>query len=80
MQPDVIQTLVESEETMIPFMIFGVGGIVAVVAIVFSTIKRIAINGEREKSRREIAAYVAEGSMTPQDGVLLMKASPDDEA
>ena len=80
MQPDVIQTLVESEETMIPFMIFGVGGIVAVVAIVFSTIKRIAINGEREKSRREIAAYIAEGSMTPQDGVQLMKASPDNEA
>ncbi len=80
MQPDVIQTLVESEDTMIPFMIFGVGGIVAVVAIVFSTIKRISINGEREKSRREIAAYVAEGSMSPQDGVQLMNASPDKEA
>jgi hypothetical protein len=28
----------------------------------------------REKSRREIAAYIAEGSITPEQGERLMKA------
>lgn len=30
----------------------------------------------RERTRREIAAYIAEGSMTPEQGVELMKARP----
>ncbi len=29
---------------------------------------------EREQSRREIAAYVAEGSMTPEEGERLLNA------
>lgn len=29
----------------------------------------------RERTRREIAAYIAEGSMTPEQGERLMKAS-----
>ncbi|MBL4698048.1 MAG: hypothetical protein JKX70_04355 [Phycisphaerales bacterium] len=77
MQSDIVQTIVENEDTMIPFMIFGIGGIVAVVAIVFGSIRRISMNAEREKTRREIAAYVAEGSMTPEDGARLLSASPD---
>lgn len=28
----------------------------------------------REKTRREIAAYIAEGSMSPEQGERLMKA------
>ena len=77
MQSDIVQTIVENEDTTIPFKIFGIGGIVAVVAIVFGSIRRISMNAEREKTRREIAAYVAEGSMTPEDGARLLSASPD---
>lgn len=77
MTDNLVQTIVENEDTMIPIVIFGIGGIVAVVAIVFGSIKRISINSEREKSRRDIAAYIAEGSMTPEDGAKLMSASPD---
>ena len=80
MQNDIIHTIVENEDTLIPFMIFGTGGLIAIIAIVFTSIKNISVNREREISRREIAAYVAEGSMTPQDGVQLMNASPDKEA
>lgn len=29
---------------------------------------------QREKSRREIAAYIAEGSMTPEQGEKLMRS------
>ncbi|MBL8765069.1 MAG: hypothetical protein JNM07_12450 [Phycisphaerae bacterium] len=30
--------------------------------------------GQRERTRREIAAYIAEGSLTPEQGERLMKA------
>ncbi len=56
-----------------------VAGTIAIVAIVFgivgSTIKSVA----REKTRREIAAYIAEGSMTPEQGEKLMRAAPKDD-
>ena len=56
-----------------------IGGLIAIVAIVFGTIggaiKRVA----REKTRREIAAYIAEGSMSPEQGEKLMRAAPDDD-
>lgn len=32
---------------------------------------------EREKTRREIAAYIAEGSMTPEQGERLMQAGEE---
>jgi len=78
MQSDALQTITQNGDTVIPVLAIGGGFIVAIVAIVFGAIKRIAINGEREKTRREIAAYIAEGSMTPEDGVQLLKASPRD--
>lgn len=38
---------------------------------------RVLIVQAREKTRREIAAYIAEGSMTPEHGERLMKAGED---
>ena len=57
-------------------IIFVTGGTIAIVAILFSAIKSRVIAGHREKSRREIAAYIAEGSMTPEQGEKLMNAGP----
>jgi hypothetical protein len=48
--------------------------IIVVVAIVVSAIKDIMRTKAREVSRREIAAYIAEGSMTPEQGERLMVA------
>jgi len=79
-QADISQAIAQDIEMLVPIIAVGGGLLVAIVAIIFTSIKRIAINNECEKSRREIAAYVAEGSMTPQDGVQLMNASPDKEA
>ena len=76
----VIQTVVENEDTLIPVIIFGGGTLIAIIAILFTTMKNIAVNREREISRREIAAYIAEGSMSPDDGTRLMSASPDKPA
>ncbi|GAB4552075.1 MAG: hypothetical protein Tsb0013_14290 [Phycisphaerales bacterium] len=59
--------------------LFVIGGTIAIVAIVFTTIASIIRTNTRERSRREIAAYIAEGSMTPEQGERLMKAIPDDD-
>ena len=69
---DVLKQLVEGDN-----LLFVIGGTIAIVAIVFSAIKGIVTSGSRERSRREIAAYIAEGSMTPEQGERLMKAGGD---
>ncbi len=49
------------------------GGVVAL-WIVCATIHTIFKRSTYERSRREVAAYVAEGSMTPEDGERLLQA------
>ena len=55
-----------------------VGGTIALVAIVGGIIGGTIKTMSREKTRREIAAYIAEGAMTPEQGEKLMKAAPKD--
>lgn len=64
-------TLAETSE-----IVFIVGGGIAVTAILTSAIVRIAKTSARERSRREIAAYIAEGTMSPEQGERLLKADP----
>lgn len=75
---EIIQNITGNSESFTMFLIFGVGGtiggIIAITAIVLGTRQNVRIAQERENSRREIAAYVAEGSMTPEDGERLMRA------
>ena len=54
-----------------------IGGafMVAIVGIMFGTISGVIRTLARERTRREIAAYIAEGSMTPEQGERLLKAS-----
>ena len=55
-----------------------VGGLIAIVAIVFGTLSGAIKSVARERTRREIAAYIAEGSMSPEQGEKLMRAAPKD--
>lgn len=57
-----------------PVVIFTVGGMVAVVAIVAGSITSVTVNRSRERTKREIAAYVAEGSLDPDKAVEMLKA------
>ncbi|MEO1716053.1 MAG: hypothetical protein AAFR76_02980 [Planctomycetota bacterium] len=59
---------------MVPIIAISVGGGIAILAIVLGITHNIVINANREKSRREIAAYIAEGSMTPEEGERLLTA------
>lgn len=51
-----------------------IGGAVVVFWITAATVHAIYKRGSYERSRREIAAYVAEGSMTPEDGERLLRS------
>ncbi len=56
-----------------------VGGTITIVAIVFGTITGMVKAIVRERTRREIAAYIAEGSMTPEQGERILKAKAEND-
>ncbi|MEM9559543.1 MAG: hypothetical protein AAF995_04495 [Planctomycetota bacterium] len=55
-------------------LIVGMGCMVGMTAIVFGIMAGISERKQLEESRRELAAYVAEGSMTPDDAERLLEA------
>lgn len=66
---DIVMMLIEDEDKFIPLLIAG-----SIVAGMFiSAVAKIATGSSREKTTREIAAYIAEGSMTPEQGERLLK-------
>jgi len=44
---------------------------------VCNTVEGIVKSVSRERTKREIAAYIAEGSMTPEEGERLVRAKPE---
>lgn len=62
--------------------LFGwtVFGCFIVTIVVIRSVTGIIKSTSRERSRREIAAYIAEGSMTPEQGERLMKAGSSKDA
>jgi len=73
MQADIIKEVIDNGG-----IFWLVGGLIAIVAIVGGLISGTLKTISRERTRREIAAYIAEGSMTPEQGEKLMKAVPRD--
>ena len=71
---EIIHNITSNEDMFSLFAVFGMGGTIAIVAIVFSAVRKMVVSSNVEKSRREIAAYIAEGSMTPEDGERLLNA------
>ena len=59
---------------MIPLVAVAGGFAVAIIGIVAGAVKHAVKTKQREESRREIAAYVAEGSITPEDAQKLIEA------
>lgn len=45
-----------------------------VAAMLVNAVRSAIFTVTRERTRREIAAYIAEGTMTPEQGERLMKA------
>jgi hypothetical protein len=63
-----------NEDFFVPAMI-GTGVVIIVAIRSFASVLRTFA---REKTRREIAAFIAEGSMSPEQGERLMKAGTKD--
>lgn len=68
-----IEQIVDSNN-FVPLLIFGVGGVIAVVSVVSVTLKGLLLGRARERTRQEIAAYVAEGSISASEGERLLEA------
>ena len=74
MDPETVSDLVHKllEEETLFLLVGGMCFIVfAIAGTIGSTVKSVA----KERTRREIAAYIAEGSMTPDQGERLLKAN-----
>ena len=67
-------TIAMADGDILKVVTLGIGGVVAVVWIIASSIRGAIVGRAKEASRREIAAYIAEGSMTPEQGERLMAA------
>ena len=68
--------LIRSLGDYMPLVVIGA---VFIVGMILKTITTLVSSVGREKSRREIAAYIAEGSITPEQGEKLMKADVDSD-
>jgi hypothetical protein len=56
----------------------AMAGIIGVLSIVIGATQSMHKTKQREQTKRELAAYVAEGSMTPDEAERLLKAGPDE--
>ena len=57
----------------------GVIGMVVIVLAVLHTVRKTTEVRERERTRREVAAYVAEGSMSPDEAARVLSAGMSEE-
>lgn len=60
---------------LIPIVAICGGFLIAIVGMITCTIKGCIKTSHAEQTRREIAAYIAEGSISPEDGERLMKTA-----
>ncbi len=63
-----IQQIIDKEEIIILIIIFTAITVMSIVKALTGMVTRLA----SERTRREIAAYIAEGSMTPEQGEKLL--------
>lgn len=68
------QDTVEIMRNAIPIIAVSLGGVICIVGIIVTGLRKMVVERSRENSRRDIAAFVAEGSLTPDDAVKLLEA------
>jgi hypothetical protein len=71
----VLEKIIES-----PVILVLICAVIGIVMIVFQTLKAIMLGRAREQTKREIAAYVAEGTIDADKAVEMLKAGNDKDA
>lgn len=61
-------------EEILKLVAVGGGLILGALYIIFASTKSMVKAKEREQTKRELAAYIAEGSMRPEDAEKILKA------
>lgn len=67
---EIVYEIVRNEDKFIPLLIASA----IVLGIGIRNVARIFTGVSRERTKREIAAYIAEGSMSPEQGERLLRA------
>lgn len=62
------------EDVIVPVLAIAFGCTTGMVAIVSGAFARVMIARGRERTKRELAAYVAEGTLDPEKAVALANA------
>ena len=62
------------KEMLLPLVAIGCGTLIAVISIIFSLVRSMVVSGEKEKTKRELAAYVAEGTLDADKAVAMINA------
>ena len=75
-----IPTFLADDQAVKLAIIFGTGAAVFVIGYGLYVIQNTMETRQRERTRREIAAYVAEGTIAPEDAAVLLGLSPKVEA
>lgn len=70
---DAVMRLVE-KDTIIPVLAIVMGCLIAIIGVIASAFRRTSETKARERTRSEVAAYIAEGSMTAEEGERLLNA------
>lgn len=73
MSDNILQHIMK-EDILIPVLAIGGGMLIAIIAIITSTIRSVAVTRAREQTKRELAAYVAEGTLDPDKAVAMINA------
>lgn len=71
-------TLAEMDPSALTLVLvaIGVGGSITLISMFINLAQNMHRTRQVEQSRREIAAYIAEGSITAQEGERLLRAEP----
>jgi uncharacterized protein HemX len=62
---------------IVAIMSIVAAGLIALGCVTYKAAQRNRDRREHEQTRRELAAYVAEGSMTAEDADRILRAQPD---
>ena len=68
-----------SEEYVLKMIALGGGILVMLVWMTLKTLRVVTVKRAAEQTKREIAAYVAEGSITPDEAAKIINAGSDSE-